>query len=460
MEHFLIRALQLILSLSILIFIHEMGHFLFARLFKVRVEKFYMFFNPVFSILKAKKINGSWHYAWFKKQSPEAFKKLPEKTEFGIGWVPLGGYCTISGMIDESLNTDQMSQPEQAWEYRSKKPGQRLLIIAGGVLFNFILALVLYSSILYIWGEKYVEMDIASLGMEFSPVAKEVGFKDGDILISADGETLLRYNEDAIRMILSSREVSVLRDSQLIYIPIPKDFANTFISSAQGFAGYRYPAVIKEVSSGSACEKAGLLSGDSLTAVNGKTTVSFPQFVQELVKFKDKTISLTYFRNGISNTVNITPDENGKLGFMACAPEEVLPTMTQKYTLIQSIPAGIRKGWATLTGYAGDMKYVFTEAGAKSLGGFGTLGKLFPAQIDWEIFWSTTAFLSIILAFMNILPIPALDGGHILFLLYEIITKKKPSDKFMEYAQLTGMFLLIALLVYANGNDLYRWLFK
>ncbi len=460
MEHFLIRALQLILSLSILIFIHEMGHFLFARLFKVRVEKFYMFFNPLFSILKAKKVNGAWKFAWFKKQSPEAFKELPDKTEFGIGWIPLGGYCTIAGMIDESLNTDQMKQPEQPWEYRSKKPGQRLLIIAGGVLFNFILALVLYSSILYVWGEKFVEMDRASLGMEFSPVAKDAGFKDGDKLISADGEALLRYNEDAIRTILQSREVCVVRDSELVYIPLSPDFSDKFIASAQGFAGYRYPSVIKEVTSGSACEKAGLQSGDSLTAVNGVTTVSFPQFVQELAKYKDKTISLTYYRSGVPNTVSITPDENGKLGFMACAPEDVLPTMTQEYTLIQSIPAGIRKGWATLTGYAGDMKYVFTEAGAKSLGGFGTLGKLFPAEMDWEIFWTTTAFLSIILAFMNILPIPALDGGHILFLLYEIITKRKPGEKFMEYAQLTGMFLLIALLLYANGNDLYRWLFK
>lgn len=461
MDIFLIRTFQLILSLSILILVHEMGHYLFARLFKVRVERFYLFFNPVFSILKMKKIQGKWSFAWFKKQSPDVFKELPEQTEFGLGWIPLGGYCTISGMIDESLNKEQMSQPAKEWEYRSKKPGQRLLIIAGGVLFNFLLALMIYSSVLYFWGEKYVTMDSASLGMNYSPFVKEYGgLKDGDRLIYADGEPLLKFDEEAIRLILASRELCVYRDSQNVYLPLPSDFSTKFIESGQGFASYRFPTVIKDVTTGMACEKAGLMAGDSLTAINGKTTATFPEFVEALQSFKEKQVVLTYFRNGISQEVTITPDENGKLGFMACTPEEVLPTMTRNYTFLQSIPAGINKGIKTLTGYAGDMKYVFTEAGAKSLGGFGTLGKLFPAQMDWEIFWTTTAFLSIILAFMNILPIPALDGGHILFLLYEWITKRKPSDKFMEYAQISGMILLIGLLLFANGNDLYRWLFK
>lgn len=461
MDIFLIRTFQLILSLSILILIHELGHYLFARLFKVRVERFYLFFNPVFSLLKMKKIQGKWQFAWFKKQSPESFKELPENTEFGLGWIPLGGYCTISGMIDESMNKEQMAQPAKEWEYRSKKPGQRLLIIAGGVLFNFLLALMIYSSVLYFWGEKYVSMDSASLGMNYSPFVKEyAGLEDGDRLIYADGEALLKFDEEAIRLIMASRELCVYRDSQNVYLPLPSDFSTKFIESGQGFASFRFPTVIKEVSTGMACEKAGLMAGDSLTAINGKTTATFPEFVEALQAFKEKPVELTYYRNGISQKVTITPDENGKLGFMTCSPEEVLPTMTRSYTFLQSIPAGINKGIKTLTGYAGDMKYVFTEAGAKSLGGFGTLGKLFPAQMDWEIFWTTTAFLSIILAFMNILPIPALDGGHILFLLYEWITKRKPSDKFMEYAQISGMILLIGLLLFANGNDLYRWLFK
>jgi regulator of sigma E protease len=461
MDLFLIRAFQLILCLSILILIHELGHYLFARLFKVRVERFYLFFNPVFSLLKMKKVDGKWRFAWFKKQSPESFTNLPDKTEFGLGWIPLGGYCTIAGMIDESLNTKQMAEEPKEWEYRSKKPGQRLLIIAGGVLFNFILALMIYSSVLYVWGEKYVPLDKASLGMDYSPFVKDLtGLEDGDRLLNADGEPLYRFDENAIRLIMASRAIYVSRDSEEICLALPSDFATKLIENNQGFASFRYPTVIKEVSGGSPCEKAGLQSGDSLVAVNDTKTVTFQQFVTELSKFKEKTITLTYFRGGAVNDVQITPDVNGKLGFMACSPEEVLPTEVQKYTFLQSIPAGIKMGVDKLTGYAGDMKYVFTEAGAKSLGGFGTLGRLFPSEFDWQIFWLTTAFLSVILAFMNILPIPALDGGHILFLLYEIISRKKPSLKFMEVAQMTGMFLLIALLVYANGNDLYRWLFK
>lgn len=460
MELFLIRAFQLILSLSILIVVHELGHFLFARLFKVRVERFYMFFNPVFSLLRVKRIEGKLKFVWFSKNAPESFKALPDKTEFGLGWIPLGGYCSIAGMIDESLNTEQMAKPQQSWEYRSKTAGQRLLIIAGGVVFNFILALMIYSSVLFFWGEKFVPMDMATLGMEFSPIAKEAGFKDGDRLIYADGELLSEYNEKSVRMIFEAREITVYRDSEQVYLRMPKDFMTKLVEGQQGFASFRYPTVIKEVTSGSACSKSGLMPGDSLTGINGIATVTFPSFVGELANHKNKTIRLTYYRKGLRNEVDITPDENGKLGFMTCSPEEVLPTMTRNYTLIQSIPAGIKKGVGTLTGYASDMKYVFTEAGAKSLGGFGTLGKLFPAEMDWQVFWLTTAFLSIILAFMNILPIPALDGGHILFLLYEIITKRKPSDKFMEYAQMTGMFLLIALLLFANANDVYRWLFK
>ena len=460
MEPFLIRAFQLILSLSILILIHELGHFLFARLFKVRVEKFYMFFNPVFSLLRVKKVNGKLKAVWFTKNSPASFKAVEDKTEFGLGWIPLGGYCTISGMIDESLNTDQMTKVEQPWEYRSKNAGQRLLIIAGGVIFNFILALLIYASVLNFWGEKYVSMDKATLGMDFSAVAKEAGFKDGDRLLMADGEPLEHFDEQTLRMIFASRTVIVHRDSEDVSLPMPDKFMTKLVESEQGFAAFRYPTVVKEVTIGSPCEKVGLQSGDSLTAINGKTTITFPDFVTELGNFKQKTIQLSYFRGGVQQTVDITPDENGKLGFMTRSPEEVLPTMVKEYTFLESIPAGIKKGVGTLTGYASDMKYVFTEAGAKSLGGFGTLGRLFPSQIDWQIFWLTTAFLSIILAFMNILPIPALDGGHILFLLFEIVTKRKPSDKFMEYAQITGMFLLIALLLFANGNDVYRWLFK
>lgn len=460
MELFLIRAFQLILSLSILVLIHELGHFLFARLFKVRVEKFYMFFNPLFSIFRAKKIDGKLEFSWFSKNPPASFKEAADKTEFGLGWVPLGGYCAISGMIDESLKTEAMAEPEKPWEFRSKKAGPRLLIMVGGVLFNFILALMIYSAVLNVWGEESLPVENATMGMDYSPVAQKVGFQDGDRLVSADGVAFEQFNDEAMRQIANAKEVLVMRDTQQVIIRMPKKFMETLISGEQGFAGFRFPTVIKEVSKGSPCAKAGLLTSDSLTAINGKPTVTFSSFVEELGKHKKKSIKLEYYRNGVAQVLNITPDENGKLGFTPSLPEDIYATRVEKFSFFASIPAGIKKGIGKLTGYTSDMKYAFTKAGAQSLGGFGTLGKLFPAEIDWKHFWETTAFLSIILAFMNILPIPALDGGHILFLLYEIVTRRKPSDKFMEYAQMTGMFLLIALLVYANGNDLYRWLFK
>jgi len=460
MEVFLIRALQLILSLSILVLIHEFGHFIFSRLFKVRVEKFYMFFNPLFSVFRVKKIDGKFHFSWFSGKSPEAFQAAPDKTEFGLGWVPLGGYCAISGMIDESMNTEQMAQPAQPWEFRTKPAGQRLLIMVGGVLFNFILALMIYSAVLKVWGDEYLPVENATMGMDFSPAAHEAGFVDGDILYSVDGVKLERFNDVAMRRIVESSEVVVIRDHQEAVVKIPAEFMQKIIAGGQGFAGYRFPTVIKEVSKGSPLEKTGLMAGDSLTAIQGKTIVTFPDFVQALALYKDSLIQLTYFRNGIAQTVAIHPDENGKLGFTAKLAGDIFPMRKHEYSLLQSIPGGVHKGLGKLTGYASDMKYAFTKEGAKSLGGFGAIGSLFPADWDWKNFWETTAFLSIILAFMNILPIPALDGGHILFLLYEIIARRKPSDKFMEYAQMTGMFLLFALLIYANGNDLYRLIFK
>jgi regulator of sigma E protease len=460
MELFLIRAFQLILSLSILVLIHELGHFLFARLFKVRVEKFYMFFNPAFSIFRVKKIDGKLKFSWFSRNPPASFTKVPDKTEFGLGWVPLGGYCAISGMIDESMNTEAMAEPQKPWEFRSKPAGQRLLIMVGGVLFNFILALMIYSAVLNVWGEEYLPVENASMGMDYSPAAHKAGFQDGDRLVSADGVTFEQFNDEAMRLIANAKQVVVMRDTQQVLIQMPAKFMEELITGEQGFAGFRFPTVIKEVSKNTPCDKAGLQSGDSLTAINGKPTVTFPDFVEELGKNKDKTIQLQYYRDGAAKVIKITPDSNGKLGFTPSLPEDIYATRVEKFSFFASIPAGIKKGVGKLTGYASDMKYAFTKAGAKSLGGFGTLGKLFPAEIDWKHFWETTGFLSIILAFMNILPIPALDGGHILFLLYEIVARRKPSDKFMEYAQMTGMFLLIALLVYANGNDLYRWLFK
>lgn len=460
MEVFLTRAAQLILSLSILVIVHEFGHFIFAKIFHVRVERFYMFFNPGFSLVRVKRIDGKLHFSWFSRKSPETFNKLPEKTEFGVGWLPLGGYCTISGMIDESMNTEQMKQPVKSWEFRSKPAFQRLMIMVAGVLLNFILALFIYAAVLNVWGEKYLPMENASMGMEFSPAAQSVGFRDGDVVLYADAQRLERFDENAMRSIVEARQVKVLRNKKEVTISIPADFMQRILAGEKGFASFRFPAVVKDVVPGSVAKKGGLIAGDSLTAVQGVLTPTYFDFVDALSKYKGKQIKVSFYRNGAEQTLSMAPDENGKLGFMAKDLTEIFQTKEKKYSLFASIPGGIKKGVSKLTGYASDMKYAFTKEGAKNLGGFGAIGSMFPPVWSWEIFWNTTAFLSVILAFMNILPIPGLDGGHIFFLLVEVITRRKPSDKFLEYAQMVGMFLLLALLIYANGNDIYRWLFK
>ena len=460
METFLIRALELIFSLSILVLIHEFGHFIFSRIFKVRVERFYMFFNPLFSIFRVKKINGKLRFSWFSRKAPEAFAAEPDQTEFGLGWVPLGGYCAISGMIDESMNTEQMAQPEQPWEFRTKPAWQRLLIMVAGVLFNFILALFIYSAVLNVWGDEYLPIENVEMGFDFSPAGHEIGFEDGDRFVSADGVKLERFNDVALRQIADASAVTVIRDNKEQTVIIPDDLMQRIMAGKQGFAGYRFPTVIRDIQKGSVCDQAGLFSGDSLTAINGKTLASFSDFSETLVKNKNSKIQLTYYRNGIPKTTDVTLGEDGKLGFFVKPINEIYSMQKVEFSLFASIPAGINKGIGKLTGYASDMKYAFTKEGAKSLGGFGAIGSLFPPEWDWRNFWETTAFLSIILAFMNVLPIPALDGGHIMFLFYEIVARRKPSDKFMEYAQMVGMFLLFALLIYANGNDLYRLIFK
>jgi regulator of sigma E protease len=361
-------------------------------------------------------------------------------------------------MIDESMNKEQMAEPEKPWEFRTKSAGQRLLIMAAGVILNFILALFIYSAVLKVWGDEY--LPIETVGMDFSPAAHSAGFKDGDRILSVDGVKLERFNDVAMRAIVNGHNTVVIRDGKEAIVKVPQDFMTKILAGKQGFASLRFPAVIKEVVKKSPAEKAGLLSGDSLTDIQGKKVATFADFVETLAKYKNDIVQVTYYRNGVVKTVAIHPDKEGKLGFSAKLPTDLFPTKKIEYSLTASIPAGIHKGIGKLTGYTSDMKYVFTKEGAKSLGGFGAIGSLFPAQWDWKIFWETTAFLSIILAFMNILPIPALDGGHIMFLFYEIITRRKPSDKFMEYAQMTGMFILFALLIYANGNDLFRLIFK
>ena len=453
METFLIRALQLVLSLSLLVIIHEMGHFLFARLFKTRVEKFCLFFDPWFTLFK--------------------FKPKNSETEYGIGWLPLGGYVKISGMIDESMDLEQMKQPPQPWEFRSKPAWQRLLIMVGGVLFNFLLALFIYSMILFAWGDTYIPVQKAPLGMDFNETMHEAGFQDGDVLISADGVPFERMGADLLMGIVDARQVTVLRDGQEASVYIPDGMMDKLLADSTRFADFRIPFVVDSLAAQGPAALAGLQPGDSITQLDGRNIAYF-DFKEEMMKRQQtlaaapsdslsqalRSIQLTYVRQGVTDTLSLCVDSAFTMGVFAVAQtDRLLPVVQKDYGFFASFPAGVKLGVETLEGYVGQMKYLFSKEGAKQLGGFGAIGSIFPATWDWHQFWYMTAFLSIILAFMNILPIPALDGGHVLFLLYEIVARRKPSDKFMERAQMVGMFLLFALLIWANLNDVIRFLF-
>ncbi|HJA82466.1 MAG TPA: RIP metalloprotease RseP [Candidatus Bacteroides intestinavium] len=453
METFLIRALQLILSLSLLVIIHEMGHFLFARLFKTRVEKFCLFFDPWFTLFK--------------------FKPKRSETEYAVGWLPLGGYVKISGMIDESMDLEQMKQPPQPWEFRSKPAWQRLLIMVGGVLFNFLLALFIYSMILFAWGDTYIPVQKAPLGMDFNETMHQVGFQDGDVLISADGKPFERMGADLLMGIVDARQVTVLRDGKEASVYIPDGLMDRLLADSVRFADFRIPFVLDSLAAGSPAQLAGLLPGDSITHLDGQR-IAYLDFREQMARRHEqyaqaptdstaqalRDITLTYIRQGVENTVALRVDTAFTIGVYAVGQtDRLLPVVQKDYSFFASFPAGVKLGVETLQGYVGQMKYLFSKEGAKQLGGFGAIGSIFPATWDWHQFWYMTAFLSIILAFMNILPIPALDGGHVLFLIYEIVARRKPSDKFMERAQMVGMFLLFALLIWANLNDVIRFLF-
>lgn len=495
METFFIRALQLILSLSILVVLHEFGHFAFARLFKVRVEKFYMFFNPNFSLIRAKKINGKWDFRFFARNVPANerpkldadgdamhdskgkhimekipeselpegdWRKYPENTEWGIGWLPLGGYCSISGMVDETKDINQMEAEPQPWEYRSRSVWQRLPIIVGGVLVNFILALVIYSAVLFTWGQDYLPLKNAKYGLQFSQVMLDNGFKNRDNILKIDGKPVEQHS-DVIEKVLfdGSRNVTVLRDGKLIDFTLPVDFAQKVLAAHEvDLISVRFPFVIKEVSTGSPAEKAKLMAGDSIIGINGKQFSIFQDIATELDASRNTQINLSFVRKGSIHQAKIQLDETAKLGVVMVSGFTFMPTKHISYGFLESVPAGINLGWETLTSYVKQFKLVFTKEGSKQLGGFGSIGKMFPKIWDWEIFWRMTALLSVILAFMNFLPIPALDGGYVLFLIYEMVTRRKPNEKFLEYAQTAGMMLLFALLLYANGNDLFKAIFR
>lgn len=456
MEIFLIRLLQFMLAISILVLLHEGGHFFFAKLFGVRVEKFYLFFDPWFHLFE--------------------FKPKKSDTTYGVGWLPLGGYCKISGMIDESFDTEQMKKPAQPWEFRSKPAWQRLLIMVGGVLVNFLLALFIYSMVLYTWGDSYYRLDKMTMGMKFNDAAKKIGFKDGDILLRTNENTLKEFDVDMYRDIANAQTVTVLRQGKEIKLTMPEDMSLlTMLKEQPVFVKPFIPADIDSIMPDSPAAKAGMLKGDKLLAINGKNIDSWNEFDDQIAVMNDmisvakthkdsmkvRTTTVVFCHKASPekrDTVKMVLNPDLTLGigrtFLGTyyQPEKI------EYGFFESFPAGIKYGIDVLRGYVDDLKYVFTADGAKSLGGFGSIGSLFPPTWDWMMFWRMTAFLSIILAFMNILPIPALDGGHVLFLLYEIITRRKPSENFLIRAEYVGFGILILLMVVANLNDILRWL--
>lgn len=440
MDTFLIKALQLIMSLSLLVLIHEGGHFLFARLFKTRVNKFCLFFDPWFTLFK--------------------FKPKRSETEYAIGWLPLGGYVQIDGMVDETQSAEELDHPVQPWEFRAKPAWQRLFIMIGGVLFNFLLALFIYSMILFTWGDEYIPVQQAPLGMSFNETAKSIGFKDGDVLISADGVPFERMNTDLLTAVVDARQVTVMRDGVEASVYIPEDMMQRLMADSVRFASFRLPYVIDSVMTNTPAHLAGLQPGDRITHLDGKP-IDYNEFLNNMYERRESNgpheIQLTYIRLNQTDTLTLMTDSTYRIGVMV--NPDVMPTIRKEYGFFEAFPAGITLGVNTLKGYVGQMKYLFSKEGAKQLGGFGAIGSIFPASWDWHQFWYMTAFLSIILAFMNILPIPALDGGHVLFLLYEIIARRKPSDKFMERAQMIGMILLFTLLIWANLNDIIRYIF-
>ena len=445
MEIFFIRALQLILALSLLVLVHEFGHFLFARIFKVRVEKFYLFFDWKFSLFK-----------WKPKNSD---------TEYGIGWVPLGGYCKIAGMIDESMDTEQMNKPAEDWEYRSKPAWQRLLIIVGGVMFNLILAIFIYAMVLFAWGESHTDLHSMKNGLVFNETAQEIGFRNGDIIIKADGEELHKLHHDKVRAtnifrdICNANEITVLREGKEVAIAIPDTLGLLNMNRGGLFLQERILPIIDSVDVNSAGALAGIAKGDRITAVDGKSIDSWTDFKKALAGLKEQekqSFNIEVMRDSVI-TLPVNVDSTFIVGLIPVLND--YPLVHSDYGFFASFPAGISFGFDVLRGYVSDFKYVFTSDGAKSVGMFASIGSLFPATWDWHEFWLMTAFLSIILAFMNILPIPALDGGHAIFLLFEIITGKQPSDKFMERAQMIGMLLLLGLFVLATYNDLMKFVF-
>jgi regulator of sigma E protease len=435
----LIKILQLILSLSILVVVHEFGHYLAARIFNTRVEKFYLFFNPWFSL----------------------FKFNYKGTEYGMGWLPLGGYVKISGMIDESMDKEQMKQPPQPWEFRSKPAWQRLIIMLGGVIMNVVLAVIIYIFLLSYYGEKYLPTAEANkYGISADSLAQEMGFRNGDRIIYLDGEYVENFEKIPVNLILNeSRTATVERNGDTMDIVFPDGSLSKLVKHKSPFLMVRIPFIADRFSKNSAAEDAGMEVGDTILGINGDSYRYFSEFREEIQQYKNEAVTIDIKRGTDTLHLNMQLGEDGLIGVYPKGNlNEFFELKEHNYSIGEAIPAGFNRTWEEIGNYLKQLKLLFSpEVKAyESVGGFITIGSIFPSEWDWQRFWRLTAFLSIMLAILNILPIPALDGGHVMFLMYEIIARRKPSDRFLEYAQIVGMVILFSLLILANGNDIVR----
>jgi regulator of sigma E protease len=433
----LIKIVQLLLSLSILVIFHEFGHFISARIFKTRVEKFYLFFDPWFSLFK------------FRKGD----------TEYGVGWVPLGGYVKISGMIDESMDKEQMKLPPQPWEFRSKPAWQRLIIMLGGVTVNIILAICIYITILTIWGEQYLPSSEVKYGIAVNAMGKELGLRNGDRILTVDNKEVEEFSAIPKQIVLEqARSIQVIRDGKKIDIPVPAGFVSKLIqSNSVDFISVRYPFEAAKFLLGSAAEKAGMKVNDRVIGINDSLFPYYDQYLSAIQRYKNQKINLVVVRGADTLKLPVAIPAEGKIGVYNKPISAYFTLKEKSYNILSAIPAGFIMTFEKTGDYLKSLKLLFKQEKAyESVGGFISIGNLFPDAWDWLTFWTWTAFLSIMLAVINVLPIPALDGGHVMFLLYEIIFRRKPSDKFMEYAQITGMIILFGILIFANLNDVLK----
>lgn len=433
---FIIQASQFLLSLSLLIVLHEFGHFIPAKLFNTKVEKFYLFFDPYFSL----------------------FKKKIGETEYGIGWLPLGGYVKISGMVDESMDTEQLKEEPKPWEFRSKPAWQRLIIMLGGVTVNVILAIFIYTGMMMYYGEDYLPVDSIKSGLMVDDNGRAIGLQNGDLVVAVDGRKIERFTEIPKEILLSETSIEIIRDGAKMSLPVLDEHKKILLDNQTPIVGLRFPYIVGGFQDSSVAQEAGMLVGDSVVSLNGEALAYFDQYLDVIPANAGDSITLTAYRGNDLITFEMLVPEAGKIGVAPGGPSPAYyyPVETKTYGFFEAIPAGINKANTVLKDYIRQFRLIFnpdTEA-YKQVGGFIAIGSQFDTSWNWERFWSFTAFLSIMLAFLNILPIPALDGGHVVFVLWEMVSGRKPSDKVLEYAQMVGFFILLALIVLANGNDI------